>query len=146
AVEAVEARLALEEQWERESQRMVELERHHAVDARRREQQRDTEALPPAARELPSDAAPAPQSRPMSLQDEEYLSDDELFERARQNLPEWQRLNRIVYKARSIESQTPAPTVNEAAETDEDEAEVVLPFRKPLTDDPDPQQLDGFRR
>src|SRR5699024_2470706 len=64
----------------------------------------------------------------------------------RQNLPEWQRLNRIVYKARSIESQTPAPTVNEAAETDEDEAEVVLPFRKPLTDDPDPQQLDGFRR
>lgn len=146
AVEVEEARLALEEQWERESERMAELERQHAIDARRRQQQRETEALLRAARELESDDVPAPQNRPMLQQDDEYLSDDELFERARQNLPEWQRLNRIVYKARSIESQTPAPTVNEAAETDEDEAEVVLPFRKPLTDDPDPQQLDGFRR
>ncbi|MDN6534716.1 MAG: hypothetical protein L0K63_10690 [Yaniella sp.] len=146
AAEVEEARLALEEQWERESERMAELERQHAIDARRRQQERETEALLRAARELESDDVPAPQNRPMLQQDDEYLSDDELFERARQNLPEWQRLNRIVYKARSIESQTPAPALPKTEEDLEDDAEVVLPFRKPVTDDPDPQQLDGFRR
>ena len=62
----------------------------------------------------------------------------------RQNLPEWQRLDRIVNKARSIESQTPAPALTKAEETFEDDEDVVLPFRKPITDDPDPQQLDGI--
>ncbi|NLZ98284.1 MAG: hypothetical protein GX920_05635, partial [Micrococcus sp.] len=146
AAEVEEARLALEEQWERESERMAELERQYAIDARRRQQERETEALLRTARELESDDVPAPQNRPMLQQDDEYLSDDELFERARQNLPEWQRLNRIVYKARSIESQTPAPALPKTEEDLEDDAEVVLPFRKPVTDDPDPQQLDGFRR
>lgn len=146
AAEVEEARLALEEQRERESERMAELERQHAIDARHRQQERETEALLRAARELESDDVPAPQNRPMLQQDNEYLSDDELFERARQNLPEWQRLNRIVYKARSIESQTPAPAVDKTEDNVENEAEVVLPFRKPITDDPDPQQLDGFRR
>lgn len=146
AAEVEEARLALEEQWERESERMAQLERQHAIEARRRQQERETEALLRAARELESDDVPAPQNRPMLQHNDEYLSDDELYERARENLPEWQRLNRIVYKARSIESQTPAPALTEAEEALEDNEDVVLPFRKPITDDPDPQQLDGFRR
>src|SRR5699024_3418993 len=105
------------------------------------------QALLQAAHELQSDDVPAPENRPMLQADDEYLTDEELLERARKNLPEWQRLYRIVNKARSIEAQTPPPLRSEEEEEEnpEDE-EVVLPFREPDTDNPDPQQLDGFRR
>lgn len=146
AEEVEEARQALEEQWEREAERMAELEYQQAAEARRRQQQRETQALLRAAHELQSDDVPAPENRPMLQADDEYLSDDELFERARKNLPEWQRLDRIVNKARSIEAQTPPPPRSEVEEDNPDDEEVVLPFREPVTDDPDPQQLDGFRR
>lgn len=146
AADVEEARQALAEQWERDSERMEELERQHAAEAHRRQQERETQALLRAARELASDDVPPPQNRPMLQADDEYLSDDDLFERARANLPEWQRLDRIVNKARSIEAQTPRPSdVNTVEESEEDE-EVVLPFRKPVTDNPDPSHLDGFRR
>src|SRR5699024_4698277 len=72
-------------------------------------------------------------------------NDDELLERARQNLPEWQRLDRLVQKARAIEAQTPAPLSDVQLEEVPDD-EIVLPFRKPVTADPDPRHLDGFRR
>lgn len=146
AEEVEEARQALEEQWEREAERMAVLERQQAAEARRRQQQRETRALLRAAHELESDDVPAPENRPMLQADDEYLSDDELVERARKNLPEWQRLDRIVNKARSIEAQTPPPTPSEVEEEDPDDEEVVLPFREPVADNPDPQQLDGFRR
>lgn len=146
AAEVEEARAALEEQWERESERMAELEREQAIEARRRQQDRETSALLRAARELESDDVPAPENRPMLQQHDEYLSDAELFERARKNLPEWQRLDRIVNKARSIEAQTPRRQLSETDQAIEEDEDVVLPFRKPVTDDPDPQQLDGFRR
>lgn len=76
----------------------------------------------------------------------EYLRDEELLELARQKLSEWQRLERIVNKARSIEAQTPPPPPDDKPVEDDSAEEVVLPFRKPVTDDPDPQHLDGFRR
>lgn len=146
AADVEAARQALEEQRERESERMAEFERQQAIEARRRQQERETQALLRAARELASDDVPAPENRPMLQSDDEYLSDEDLFERARQNLPEWQRLNRLVNKARSIEAQTPPPAQAETVEELESDEEVVLPFRKPVTDNPDPQQLDGFRR
>lgn len=146
AADVEEARQALEEQWERESERMAQLERQQAAEARRRQQERETQALLAAAHELESDDVPAPQNRPMLQGDDEYLSDDELLVRARKNLPEWQRLDRIVNKARSIEAQTPPPAQADVVEEDDGDPEVVLPFRKPITDNPDPQQLDGFRR
>lgn len=146
AAEVEAARQALEEQWERESERMAEFERQQAIEARRRQQERETQALLRAARELASDDVPAPENRPMLQASDEYLSDDELFQRARQNLPEWQRLDRIVNKARSIEAQTPPPPQSDSEVALEEDEDVVLPFRKPVTDNPDPQQLDGFRR
>src|SRR5690625_1071452 len=146
AEEVEEARQALEEQWEREAERMAELERQQAAEARRRQQQRETQALLQAAHELQSDDVPAPENRPMLQADDEYLTDEELLERAGKNLPEWQRLDRIVNKARSIEAQTPPPLRSEEEEENPEDEEVVLPFREPDTDNPDPQQLDGFRR
>src|SRR5699024_5270621 len=62
------------------------------------------------------------------------------------NLPEWQRLDRIVNKARWIEAQTPPPLRSEEEEENPEDEEVVLPFRERDTDNPDPQQLDGFLR
>lgn len=109
ALDIQEAKEALETQRERESERMARLEREQAALARRRQQERETEALLKAARELESDDIPAPENRPMLQRDDEYLSDEELLERARQNLPEWQRLERLVTKARAIEAQTPPP-------------------------------------
>lgn len=144
--EVYEAKQALETQREREAERMAQLEREYAAQARLRQQERETEALLKAARELESDDIPAPENRPMLQREGEYLSDEELLELARQNLPEWQRLERLVSKARAIEAQTPPPASDEAPAEVEDDEEVVLPFRKPITDDPDPKQLDGFRR
>ncbi|WP_343956573.1 hypothetical protein [Yaniella flava] len=146
AAEVEEARQALEEQWERESERMAELEYEQALEARRRQQERETQALLRAARRLESDDIPRPDNRPMLQQPDEYLSDEELFERAQQNLPEWQRLDRIVNKARSIEAETPSPPPSATDEAREEAEDFVLPFRKPVTDNPDPKQLDGFRR
>lgn len=145
-LEVEEAKRALESQWEREAERMAELERQQAAEARRRQQERETEALLKAAREVESDDVPAPENRPMLQREDEYLSDEELLELARIKLPEWQRLERIVNKARSIEAQTPPPERNEEPVEEEFEEEVVLPFRKPVTDDPEPEHLDGFRR
>src|SRR5699024_548129 len=98
ALEIQEAKEALEDQREREAERMARLEREQAALARRRQQERETEALLKAARELESDDIPAPENRPMLQREDEYLSDEELLERARQNLPEWQRLERLVTK------------------------------------------------
>lgn len=145
-LEVEEAKRALESQWEREAEKMAEFERQQAVEARRRQQERESEALLKAAREVESDDVPAPENRPMIQKEGEYLSDDELLELARIKLPEWQRLERLVNKARSIEAQTPPPPPGEERLDDEPEEEVVLPFRKPIADDPDPEQLDGFRR
>lgn len=146
ALDIQEAKEALETQRERESERMARLEREQAALARRRQQERETEALLKAARELESDDIPAPENRPMLQRDDEYLSDEELLERARQNLPEWQRLERLVTKARAIEAQTPPPPPEDQLEEVDDGEEVVLPFPEPVTDDPEPQHLDGFRR
>src|SRR5690625_219457 len=146
AYEVEEAKRALESQWEREAEKMAELERQQAAEARRRQQERETEALLQAAREVESDDVPAPENRPMMQREGEYLSDEELLELARIKLPEWQRLERIVNKARSIEEQTPPPTPAAAPVEEETDEEVVLPFRKPVTDDPEPEHLDGFRR
>ena len=146
AFEVEEAKRALESQWEREAEKMAELERQQAAEARRRQQERETEALLQAAREVESDDVPAPENRPMMQREGEYLSDEELLELARVKLPEWQRLERLVNKARFIEAQTPPrPPGEEPADEDAGD-EVILPFRKPVTDDPDPKQLDGFRR
>ena len=146
ALDIQEAKEALETQREREAERMARLEREQAALARRRQQERETEALLKAARELESDDIPAPENRPMLQREGEYLSEEELLQRARQNLPEWQRLERIVTKARAIEAQTPpSPPDETLAEVDDDE-EVVLPFPEPVTDDPEPEHLDGFRR
>ena len=146
ALEVEEAKRALESQWERETEKMAELERQQAAEARRRQQERETEALLQAAREVESDDVPAPENRPMLQREGEYLSDEELLELARVKLPEWQRLERLVNKARFIEAQTPPPPPGEETVTEGAEDEVILPFRKPVTDDPDPKQLDGFRR
>ena len=146
AYEVEEAKRALESQWEREAEKMAELERQQAAEARRRQQERETEALLQAAREVESDDVPAPENRPMMQREGEYLSDEELLELARIKLPEWQRLERIVNKARSIEEQTPPPPQDAAPVEEETDEEVVLPFRKPVTDDPEPEHLDGFRR
>src|SRR5699024_7002619 len=141
-----EARQALEEQWEREAERMAERAGPQAAEARRRQQQRETQALLQAAHELQSDDVPAPGNRPMLQADDEYLTDAQLLERARESLPESQRLDHIVKKARSIEAHTPPPLRSEEEEENPEDEEVVLPFREPDTDNPDPQQLDGFRR
>lgn len=146
ALEIQEAKEALEDQREREAERMARLEREQAALARRRQQERETEALLKAARELESDDIPAPENRPMLQREDEYLSDEELLERARQNLPEWQRLERLVTKARAIEAQTPPPPPEDQPEEIDDGEEVVLPFPEPVTADPEPQHLDGFRR
>lgn len=146
AYEVEEAKRALESQWEREAEKMAELERQQAAAARRRQQERETQALLQAAREVESDDVPAPENRPMLQKEGEYLRDEELLELARIKLPEWQRLERIVNKARSIEAQTPPPPSNDEPIDDDSPEEVVLPFRKPMTEDPDPEQLDGFRR
>lgn len=146
ALEIQEAKEALASQREREAERMAQLEREQAAFARRRQQERETEALLKAARELESDDIPAPENRPMLQREGEYLSDDELLELARQNLPEWLRLERLVTKARAIEAQTPPPAPGDEPEEIDIEQEVVLPFRKPMTEDPEPQHLDGFRR
>ena len=146
ALDIQEAKEALETQREREAERMAQLEREQAALARRRQQERETEALLKAARELESDDIPAPENRPMLQREGEYLSDEELLERARENLPEWQRLERIVTKARAIEAQTPSPPPEDEFEEIDDGEDVVLPFPEPVTDDPDPQHLDGFRR
>src|SRR5699024_11805685 len=111
--EHAEAGQRLREQRQREAEAVAELERQPAAEARRRQQQRATQALPQAAHELQSDDVPAPETRPMLQADDEYLTDEELLERARKNLPEWQRLDRIVNKARSIEAQTPSPLRSE---------------------------------
>lgn len=145
-LEVEEAKQALEAQWEREAEELVDLERQLQVEARLRQQERETEALLKAAREVQSDDVPAPENRPMLQQEGEYLSDEELVELARKNLPEWQRLDRIVNKARAIEVQTPPPATDDAPADEDADEEIVLPFRKPITDDPDPRQLDGFRR
>lgn len=145
-LEVQEAKEALESRWERDAQEMARLEREEAAEARRQQQARETIALLQAARELESDDIPAPENRPMLQREGQYLSDEELFLAARENLPEWQRLERIVNKARSIEAQTPPPTPGERLTDGDEDQDIVLPFRKPLTDDPDPEHLDGFRR
>lgn len=146
AYEVEEAKRALESQWEREAEKMAAFEREQAAEARRRQQERETEALLQAAREVESDDVPAVENRPMMQREGEYLSDAELLALARVKLPEWQRLERIVNKARSIEEQTPPPAQEAAAVDEELNEEVVLPFRKPVTDDPEPEHLDRFRR
>ncbi|GAA4113485.1 hypothetical protein [Enteractinococcus coprophilus] len=146
ALDIQEAKEALETQREREAARMARLEREQAALARRRQQERETEALLTAARELESDDIPAVENRPMLQREGEYLSDEELLQRARQNLPEWQRLERIVTKARAIEAQTPPSPPDETLAEDADDEEVILPFPEPVTDDPEPEHLDGFRR
>lgn len=146
ALEIEEAKRALESHWEREAEKMAELERQQAAEARRRQQERETEALLQAAREVESDDVPAPENRPMMQRDGEYLSDEELLALARVKLPEWQRLERLVNKARFIEAQTPPSPPGEELVDEDPQGEVVLPFRKPVADDPDPKQLDGFRR
>src|SRR5699024_1860719 len=76
----------------------------------------------------------------------EYLTDEELLERARKNLPDWQRLFRIVNKARWIGTQTrPSPRYEEEEENPADE-EVYLPIRDPATEHPASHQLAGSRR
>src|SRR5699024_7047358 len=92
------------------------------------------------------DDIPAPENRPMLQGDDEYLSDAELLERARQNLPEWQRIERLVTKARAIEAQAPPPPPEDQLEEIDHDEEIVLPFPEPMADDPEPQHLDGFRR
>src|SRR5699024_12715813 len=104
-----EARQALEEQWAREAGRMAERERQEAAEARRRQQQREPQALLQAAHALQSDDVPAPENRPMLQADDAYLTDEELLERARKNLQEWQRLDRIVNNDRSITASTTQP-------------------------------------
>ncbi len=146
AFEVEEAKRALESRWERDAEKMAELERQHAAEARRRQQERESEALLQAAHEVESDDVPAPESRPMMQQEGEYLSDEELLALARVKLPEWQRLERIVNKARFIEAQTPPPPPGAEPADAEAQDAVRLPFRKPVTDNPDPEQLDGFRR
>lgn len=145
-VDVQQAQEALASQREREAERMAALEREQAEIARRHQQERETQALLQAAREFESDDIPAPENRPMLQAEGEYLSDDELLDLARQNLPEWQRLDRIVNKARAIEAQTPPPTPEAVSDDFDDVEEIVLPFRRPITEDPEPQHLDGFRR
>ncbi len=141
-----QAKEALEIQRVREAERMAQLEREQAALARRRQQERETEALLKAAHELESDDIPAPENRPMLQREGEYLRDEELLERARQNLPEWQRLERLVMKARAIEAQTPTRSPDDEPEEADAGEEMVLPFPEPVRDDPEPQHLDGFRR
>src|SRR5690625_7392675 len=107
---------------------MAELERQQAAAARRRQQERETQALLQAAREVESDDVPAPENRPMLQKEGEYLRDEELLELARIKLPEWQRLERIVNKARYIAAQTPPPPSNDEPIDDDSPEEVVLPL------------------
>lgn len=147
AAEAVLERQRAEEQALRE-----ELEREEAEAALRRQQERETRALQQAAQEEDGSAHVPPASRrPMLQQPGEHLTDAQLLERARESLPEWRRLDRIVEKAQAIEAATqrhrPALDVADVPSVEEPPRAYIPPYNLPSTDpDPEPNRTDLARR
>ncbi|WFP17148.1 hypothetical protein [Citricoccus muralis] len=132
-----------------EAQRLAEAERRAA------QEERETEALHIAARELDgTDHVPAPDRRPPLQQPGEELSDAQLLDRARALLPEWRRRDRIVEKARAIETAASAAAEGDGSDVDDrhdhdylHDAPYVPPYVLPSRQrDPEPELSDTFRQ
>lgn len=152
-------RRAVEEAERAEAERLADQERAEAErlaqqEHRAAQQERETEALRIAARELDgTDHVPAPDRRPPLQQPEEELSDAQLLDRARTLLPEWRRRDRIVEKAQAIETAASAATAEGTSLTDAenadylDDAPYVPPYVLPSRQrDPEPELSDTFRQ
>ncbi len=92
--------------------RARDAERRAAEEEARRlreHQDRESRALYRAARELEGpEVIPAASQRPLLARPEEGLTDEELFARARQALPEWRHRQRLATKARAVGAETAA--------------------------------------
>ncbi|NIH71992.1 hypothetical protein [Auritidibacter ignavus] len=134
---------------ERERQRLAEMELLKA------QQERETQALVTAARELDgTDYVPAPDHRPMLQRPGEELSDQQLLSRARSLLPEWRRRDRIVEKAQAIEAKQAQLRTDQTDTGDDahdplglgDGSGYIPPYLLPERQDPQPERLDSVRR
>lgn len=140
---------------ERQAQQ-AEKDRLAAAQMLQAQQERETEALTIAARELDgTDYVPAANHRPMLQEAGEDLNDEQLLDRARALLPEWRRRDRIVEKAQVIE--TASRQAAEAERAAEDSADLLLddvedaPYVPPYVlpsqrSNPQARLSDGFRQ
>lgn len=157
--EVNELREILAEQEEQRQQLAAERRRAEQRELIEIQQERETKALIVAARELDgTDYVPPASHRPMIQNLDEYLSDEQLVDRARALLPEWRRRDRIVEKAQAIEARHQALVAETAPEPEPstdtgslgldhlDGAAYIPPHMLPDIDENPPVALDSWRQ